>query len=152
MYVINIDFSYRENYGAHDWYGEGECPQYWKDKGLVSRAVTVDSLEEVGDIVSVIVLEEEQHNDNFSHVSYYGHSVTEMEELKHKALVWIKTIVERSGSPLLLGSASYGFKAGSAAFDMAIAELEKEGVVITSGPPFMQEILEVKSDVLTWEA
>jgi hypothetical protein len=24
---------YRENYGAHDWDGKGECPQYWKNKG-----------------------------------------------------------------------------------------------------------------------
>ena len=23
----------RENYGAHDWDGEGKCPQYWKNKG-----------------------------------------------------------------------------------------------------------------------
>ena len=23
----------RENYGAHEWDGEGECPQYWKPKG-----------------------------------------------------------------------------------------------------------------------
>ena len=23
----------RENYGAHDWDGVGECPQYWKAKG-----------------------------------------------------------------------------------------------------------------------
>ena len=23
----------RENYGAHDWDGVGECPQYWKSKG-----------------------------------------------------------------------------------------------------------------------
>ena len=22
-----------ENYGAHDWEGVGECPQYWKAKG-----------------------------------------------------------------------------------------------------------------------
>ena len=22
-----------ENYGAHDWDGQGECPQYWKAKG-----------------------------------------------------------------------------------------------------------------------
>ena len=22
-----------ENYGAHDWDGEGSCPQYWKAKG-----------------------------------------------------------------------------------------------------------------------
>jgi hypothetical protein len=24
---------FRENYGAHDWDGTGECPQYWKFKG-----------------------------------------------------------------------------------------------------------------------
>ena len=23
----------QENYGAHDWSGEGECPEYWKFKG-----------------------------------------------------------------------------------------------------------------------
>jgi len=23
----------QENYGAHDWDGEGTCPQYWKFKG-----------------------------------------------------------------------------------------------------------------------
>jgi len=23
----------QENCGAHDWYGEGACPQYWKFKG-----------------------------------------------------------------------------------------------------------------------
>lgn len=30
---IAINTQYRENYGAHDWDGEGECPQYWKCKG-----------------------------------------------------------------------------------------------------------------------
>lgn len=29
--VINTQI--RENYGAHDWDGEGACPQYWKCKG-----------------------------------------------------------------------------------------------------------------------
>jgi hypothetical protein len=29
--IINTQI--RENYGAHDWNGEGECPQYWKFKG-----------------------------------------------------------------------------------------------------------------------
>lgn len=24
---------FKENYGAHDWDGKGECPQYWKFKG-----------------------------------------------------------------------------------------------------------------------
>jgi hypothetical protein len=28
-----IQTQVRENYGAHDWDGEGECPQRWKCKG-----------------------------------------------------------------------------------------------------------------------
>jgi len=28
-----IQTQIRENYGAHDWNGEGSCPQYWKMKG-----------------------------------------------------------------------------------------------------------------------
>lgn len=33
MAMLVIRTQYRENYGAHDWNGEGECPQYWKSKG-----------------------------------------------------------------------------------------------------------------------
>lgn len=33
MAMLVIDTQYYENYGAHDWNGEGECPQYWKAKG-----------------------------------------------------------------------------------------------------------------------
>ena len=30
---LHIITQYMENYGAHDWDGTGECPQYWKMKG-----------------------------------------------------------------------------------------------------------------------
>ena len=30
---LHIVTQYMENYGAHDWDGKGECPQYWKFKG-----------------------------------------------------------------------------------------------------------------------
>ena len=30
---LHIVTQYMENYGAHDWDGVGECPQYWKMKG-----------------------------------------------------------------------------------------------------------------------
>jgi hypothetical protein len=33
MMRILITTQFRENYGAHDWDGTGECPQYWKFKG-----------------------------------------------------------------------------------------------------------------------
>ena len=34
-----INTQYRENYGAHDWNGQGECPQYWKFKGGTTYVV-----------------------------------------------------------------------------------------------------------------
>ena len=30
---LHIFTQIEENYGAHDWDGEGQCPQYWKFKG-----------------------------------------------------------------------------------------------------------------------
>ena len=44
--------AYRENYGAHDWDGEGECPQYWKCKGdseqVILTGLTVEQVSEYG--------------------------------------------------------------------------------------------------------
>ena len=36
---------YLENYGAHDWNGEGECPQYWKSKGGDAYIVSASAEE-----------------------------------------------------------------------------------------------------------
>jgi len=33
MAKLLISTQYQENYGAHDWDGVGQCPQYWKFKG-----------------------------------------------------------------------------------------------------------------------
>jgi hypothetical protein len=37
---VVIHTQHYENYGAHDWDGEGECPQYWKAKGGLAFQVT----------------------------------------------------------------------------------------------------------------
>lgn len=45
-----IHTQHRENYGAHDWDGEGACPQYWKFKGgdtYVVRGLTQRQAERV---------------------------------------------------------------------------------------------------------
>lgn len=41
--VIRTQF--RENYGAHDWDGKGECPQYWKNKGGDTYVIEVSLAE-----------------------------------------------------------------------------------------------------------
>lgn len=44
-----IQTQFRENYGAHDWDGKGECPQYWKCKGGSTYIVEVN-LQEAQDV------------------------------------------------------------------------------------------------------
>jgi hypothetical protein len=39
LYIFTQDM---ENYGAHDWDGKGECPQYWKAKGGTDYIVDVE--------------------------------------------------------------------------------------------------------------
>lgn len=44
-YYLVIHTQDLENYGAHDWDGEGACPQYWKYKGGTSLAMPIKSTE-----------------------------------------------------------------------------------------------------------
>jgi hypothetical protein len=41
MGILVINTQFMENYGAHDWDGEGACPQRWKYKGGSSYKVKV---------------------------------------------------------------------------------------------------------------
>jgi|TARA_B100000809_G_scaffold7039_2_gene6993 hypothetical protein len=43
---VHVQTSIRENYAAHDWDGQGACPQMWKNKGgdsyIVNNAPSID--------------------------------------------------------------------------------------------------------------
>jgi hypothetical protein len=55
-----------ENYGAHDWDGEGECPQYWKPKGGSDYVVLNVDLNRVVDIAREASAQIEQTGDYFT--------------------------------------------------------------------------------------
>jgi len=42
---LHIQTQIQENYGAHDWDGEGACPQHWKFKGGNDYMVAVDTVK-----------------------------------------------------------------------------------------------------------
>ena len=42
---LHIQTQIQENYGAHDWDGEGACPQHWKFKGGNDYMVPVDAVK-----------------------------------------------------------------------------------------------------------
>ena len=65
MVMLVIRTQIHENYGAHDWDGTGECPQYWKAKGgsdYVVRNVTANQATET---VMAVRGQIEQDNDAF---------------------------------------------------------------------------------------
>ena len=55
---LHITCQYMENYGAHDWDGTGECPQYWKFKGgedyFYQLGAVEPSAEHIEELVQVL--------------------------------------------------------------------------------------------------
>ena len=54
-----------ENYGAHDWDGVGECPQYWKAKGGNDYVVKKINVNKVTETVMALRGQIEQDNNGF---------------------------------------------------------------------------------------
>jgi hypothetical protein len=65
---LHIFTQYQENYGAHDWDGTGQCPQYWKFKGgqdyFVPMGSSVNS-ESITSIIMAVRGDIEESNDYF---------------------------------------------------------------------------------------
>jgi hypothetical protein len=58
MQKLVIHTQYRENYGAHDWDGTGECPQYWKFKGGNTYVVpNFKDFNNVNGVISKLIAE-----------------------------------------------------------------------------------------------
>ena len=47
IFHLVVLFQHYENYGAHTWDGEGQCPQHWKAKGGTDAVVATLTLEQV---------------------------------------------------------------------------------------------------------
>lgn len=68
MTKLIIQTQVLENYGAHDWDGEGRCPQYWKAKGgdeyVVLNVDACDMIEVIVDRVrSQIEISEDDYRE-----------------------------------------------------------------------------------------
>jgi hypothetical protein len=99
---IAITGDYMENYGAHDWDGQGECPQYWKCKfssplpfasnvAAKDVAMMLPALEAASEALS--------YSNDFARMSYQGVrfypnglSENEFIEFDYKAYDEIKSV------------------------------------------------------------
>jgi hypothetical protein len=66
----------QENYGAHDWDGEGACPQYWKFKGGIDYKYDLGqfgrSEEAITELVMALREQIEEDNDYYrNHIIGY---------------------------------------------------------------------------------
>ncbi len=75
--MLVIDTQYMENYGAHDWDGKGECPQYWKAKGGSEFKVTGIPRNVDVDHVLFMLGQEVQWSDNGSTSTVIGTHIEE---------------------------------------------------------------------------
>jgi hypothetical protein len=73
---ILIHTQYEENYAAHDWNGEGECPQAWKPKGGHVFQIKMDAdllMYSDGAIVFAKMLEGQ--NTDYERYTYLDHEI-----------------------------------------------------------------------------
>lgn len=65
MSKLLIQTQVMENYGAHDWDGEGSCPQYWKAKGGSDYVVRNIDVNRAADIANWAAGQIEKDNEYF---------------------------------------------------------------------------------------
>lgn len=76
--LLQITAQYYENYGAHSWDGQGECPQRWKAKGGQMFTLRVDSdyfmYAEEQCVKAIAILLEKQSNE-YVRYTYIDHEL-----------------------------------------------------------------------------
>ena len=73
--LLVIQTQDRENYGAHDWDGEGDCPQHWKFKGGSYYKIT--NVPADVDIIEVVAMVREniEESSDYYHVDIVGYEL-----------------------------------------------------------------------------
>jgi len=72
--ILVIQTQNEENYGAHDWDGEGSCPQYWKMKGGQEyKVVGIPEGANIDQVVDMVRSDIEMSNEGYrSYIIGYG--------------------------------------------------------------------------------
>lgn len=67
MIRLVIATQHEENYGAHDWDGEGSCPQYWKSKGGNTYVIDCDyaNVETYRDEITALIEASDEYSKEY---------------------------------------------------------------------------------------
>ena len=142
-FIVVAFYQVHENYGAHAWDGEGECPQYWKAKGGSERVVAELTLSEVTDMspkdYELLVRDNSEYglgdyNDYYEHV-YLGYELCEISESKLREVVeYLRDADERDD----FGYLRFCWKEGEQHFDALTTILKERGVLTLEGDFYHQ--------------
>jgi hypothetical protein len=142
-FIVVAFYQVRENYGAHDWDGEGECPQYWKNKGGDEVVVAELSLSEVTDMspkdYELLVRDNSKYglgdyNEYYEHV-YQGYELLEVSE---SALRDVEEYLRNADPRDDFGYLRYCWKGGNEHFDALTQILQDRGVLTVEGDFYFQ--------------
>ena len=103
--AVHIMTQCRENYGAHDWDGVGQCPQYWKNKGGDDYVIGgAPSIEDAEHFVQMYICHENEYSEEYvvgaKEVANDFH--TEMEKISDGELeAWRIEWVDRWAHPMV---------------------------------------------------
>lgn len=81
-----VETQYRENYGAHDWDGTGECPQHWKNKG----GSTVIFLNATDDEIEAIMSHSSEYSEEYIISNRVFPEITDVFEEWEERTYWTK--------------------------------------------------------------
>lgn len=103
--AVHVMTQCRENYGAHDWDGVGQCPQYWKNKGGDDYVIGgAPSVEDAEHFVQMYIC----HDNDYSEERVVGANEvadnfhTEMERISDGELeAWRIEWVDRFSHPMV---------------------------------------------------
>lgn len=85
-YAIVWHGQYRENYGAHDWDGQGEAPQHWKSKGDAGSVLAKNILDwqTAEDLLAKLSQTDRSESNDYTEIYADDPKIVSMSELgKH---------------------------------------------------------------------
>ncbi len=131
-------YQHEENYGAHDWDGEGECPQYWKMKGghdeIVATLTTAEVVEAGASGLEALVNDLSTVVDTESFRQYpRGYELVTIDtDLLVRVRDALAEAIEDFGrdDPFLFMAVAVELRESEAAVKLAMAKLEDPNLVL----------------------
>lgn len=141
QYILIAYYQVWENYGAHSWDGEGECPQYWKAKGgheEVERNINTFDVDVLREKAAAL----QPESNEYIRFDLVDWELVNVEEHYSSVVEAISEAFQQGETDLGYVRYCYG---SETIFNTIVARLEEEGRLVTDGSvPYLKRIVSLK--------